>query len=46
MKKQMKAIDLHARKLGYLVPGEGPGTATAGDCHRKGPALASRPFFS
>jgi hypothetical protein len=25
---------------------EGPGTATAGDCPRKGPALASRPFFS
>ncbi|PYU19378.1 MAG: hypothetical protein DMG30_24415 [Acidobacteria bacterium] len=24
---------------------EGPGTATAGDCHRKGPAPASRPFF-
>jgi hypothetical protein len=23
---------------------EGPGTATAGDCHRKGPAPASRPF--
>jgi hypothetical protein len=25
---------------------EGPGTATAGDCHRKGPAPASRPFLS
>jgi hypothetical protein len=24
---------------------EGPGTATAGDCHRKGPAPASPPFF-
>jgi hypothetical protein len=66
MKKQMKAIDLPARKLGdeHLVPGaaalvrfcfplwglfewaEGPGTATAGDCHRKGPAPASRPFLS